>query len=121
MKFSKDTLTSKKFPTNDGEIEIQEYEALTKPTNYSIDGALAFFNGSSGSKTNGFDELIFVLEGEIEITEEEKQYTLRKDEMAFIKKGVSHCIKGYNNAKTFIVCNPPFNNTTSYEEIKKES
>ncbi|MCT4552880.1 MAG: cupin domain-containing protein [Alphaproteobacteria bacterium] len=118
MKFPKDTLISKEFPMGEGSIKIQEYELLTKPSKFSIDGALAFFNGSSGTKTNGFDELIFVIEGEIKITEEDKQYTLKKDEMAIIEKGVKHCITGYNNAKTFIVCNPPFNNATSYEEME---
>ena len=117
MKFSKDNMKKKSFPVKSGSIDVFEY---SEENNFMIDGAIAVFNATTELKTNEhFDELLYVISGEVEITEEDISYKLAVGEMAIIKKGIKHKIGGYNNSKVFIVCNPPFNHNPSVEYDNK--
>jgi mannose-6-phosphate isomerase-like protein (cupin superfamily) len=59
------------------------------------------------------DKMYFVIDGEINIIANEKEYNLFKGDFLKISKNTIHEIKG--NGKIIVICNPIFN--PEYEEI----
>lgn len=71
-------------------------------------------NGYHGKFKNSLsDKMYFVIDGEVNIIADDKEYNLSKGDFLNVAKNSIHEIKG--NGKTILICNPIFN--PEYEEV----
>lgn len=94
---------------NSDGIMVSEFKS-SKSNAYPIDGAIVEITDASfpTKKYKTFYEMIFVIEGEININIFDKNIILKKDEMFIIPPNVFHT-NSAKYARVFVACTPPFN------------